>query len=134
MAEYYYDADNEVFKRMDNRGNYLAINISEALRIIGLIDLGYSNHSIKNKVVISNPNCRSTTIDSFIKNYKNGNINIPENAPAPTQLFESITNEDRISSLEKRVEKMEEMINNNIVISKNGENSLTDKVKSWMKR
>lgn len=134
MAEYYYDSNDEVFKRMDNRGNYLAINISEALRIIGLIDLGYSNYSIKNKVIISNPKCKSTTIDSFIRNYKNGNIIIPENAPAPTQLFESITVDDRINSLEKRVDELEELINNNNVISKNSENSLSDKVKSWMKR
>ena len=133
MAEYYYDADDEVFKRMDNRGNYLAINISEALRIVGLIDLGYSNYSIKNKVVISNPKCKSTTIDSFIKNYKNGNINMPENAPAPVHIFESIAEEDRLSELEKRVSRLEEMLENNNVISENGEKSLKDKVKSWIR-
>lgn len=111
MAEYYYDVDDEVFKRVDKRGTHLYVNVAEAQRIISLINLGYNNVQIKNKVIISNPKCGSTTVTSFIKNYKLGNIKMPEDAPAPTKLFDSITDNDRLDALEERISNLENQMN-----------------------
>ena len=127
MVEYYYDVESEVFKRADNRGNYLAINVAEAQRIISLLDLGYSVIGIKNKVQISNPRCKSSTVDSFIKNYNQGNINMPEDAPAPALVFESFEDENRLDALEKRVSELESELDE---LKNNG---LTSKVKSWIR-
>lgn len=134
MAEYYYDVNDEVFKRKDKRGNHLAINIAEAQQIVRYLDLGYNNSEISNKVAISNPKCGSTTVNSFIKNYKQGNIKMPVDAPAPVRLFESLTDSDRIEELERRVSILEaEKNNDNSVICECTKNSRWNKVKSWIK-
>ena len=132
MAKYYYDAEDEVFKRKDRRGKHLAVNISEAQRIVSLINLGHTSYRIEKKVVLSNPKSGCTTVDTFVKNYKNGNIEMPEDAPAPSLIFQSLTDNDRLNGLEERVSRLEEWIEHNNVISKTGENSLINKVKIWM--
>lgn len=134
MVNYNYDVNKEAFVRSDKRGRALYVNISEANRIISLLDLGHSITDIQMKVVLVNPKGTATTVKNFIKNYTEGKINMPENAPAPSKIFQSLTDNDRLNNLEERVSKLEEIIENNNVISKNDENSLTDKVKSWMKR
>ena len=133
MAKYHYDIEDEVFKREDNRGRHLAVNISEAQRIVTLINLGYSSYKIEKKVSLSNPKSGCTTIETFVNNYKKGNIELPENAPAPAKVFQSLTDNDRLSNLEERVGKLEEWIEHNNVILKTEEKSLTDKVKSWIR-
>lgn len=133
MAEYYYDVHDEVFKRTDNRGNHLAVNVAEAQRIESLINLGYSEYKIQDKVVLSNPKASRSTINSFIKNLKAGNIHMPEDAPAPILMFDSLTDSERIDALEERISKLEEWIKDNNVISENTEKSLTNKVKSWIR-
>jgi len=108
MANYKYNVELEVFKRTDNRGNYLAVNISEAQRIVTLLNLGYSISKIENKVKLTNPKAGTSTIKSFIKNYKEGNIEIPEDAPAPVQDIEELTLDDKTSNIEERMSKLEE--------------------------
>lgn len=136
MAEYYYDVEDEVFKRKDKRGNHLAINISEAQRIITLVNLGYSNAKINAKVRISNPKCGGTTIDSFIKNYKLGNIKMPEDAPAPRLMFNRVLEDTRIDDLEERIIKLENDLEEfkKLHFSEKCNDSLKDKVKSWLKQ
>lgn len=132
MAEYYYDAEDEAFKREDKRGNHLSINIVEAQRIVQMVDMGVSNFKIKKEVDISNPKCGKTTVDSFIKNYKQGNIHMPDDAPVPVHVFESIQKEDRMDSIEERIEKLEndlEEFKRRYLTPK----SKLDKVKSWIK-
>lgn len=108
MANYKYDALLEVFKRVDNRGNYLAVNISEAQRIINLLDLGYSHSAISNKVRLSNQKAGMSTVKSFIKNYLEGNIEIPEDAPAPVNVFTELDESNRLDALERRLCELEE--------------------------
>lgn len=136
MVKWYYDDVEEVFKRSDNRGNHLAINIVEAQQIIRFVDLGYNNVEITNKVPISNPKCGSTTVSSFIKNYKLGNINMPEDAPVPTKVFDSITEENRLDDMESRIAKLESDVEEfkRRFIAPEKNNGLTDKVKSWIIR
>lgn len=110
MANYIYNPNKEAFVREDNRGKPLYINITEAQRIISLMDLGYSVADIENKMSLCNPKGTSTTVKSFIKNYKSGNIEIPENAPAPAGVFDGLTDNDRLNELEERVSKLEEQL------------------------
>lgn len=123
MVEYHYDVNTEAFKRADNRGKSLYVNITEAQRIISLLNLGYSISDIEGKVSLSSPQGTITTVKSFIRNYKQGNINMPTDAPAPVKVFDSITDGSRIDLLEERVTKLE-------MIQKE---SVLDKVKSWIK-
>lgn len=121
MAKYGYDVRGEVFKREDNRGNPLRINIAEAQRIISLLNLGYSTTAILNKVELSKGT--SSTVKNFIKNYQAGNIDIPDDAPAPVQVLDEMEDSRRIDALEERVTKLE-------LIQKE---STLDKVKQWIR-
>ena len=123
MAKYEYNVDCECFKRLDNRGKPLYVNIIEANRIINLINLGHSVADINGKVALSNPKGTVTTINSFIRNYREDNIIMPDDAPAPVKVFESFGDSDRISALEERITELE-MIQNESVL---------DKVRKWIK-
>ena len=127
MANYKYDSQLEVFKRTDNRGNHLAVNISEAQRIISLLDLGYSASKIQNKIRLSNPKASTSTLNSFIRNYVDGNIFMPDDAPAPVRSLESISDNDRINRLEERVIELEKKVDGMVSEDK----GLVGKAKSW---
>ena len=107
MAKYIYDVDLEAFRRTDKRGKPLYVDIIEANRIINLIELGHSVADITGKVSLSNPKGTVTTINSFIKNYNQGNIEMPTDVPAPVHNFKSLTDTDRINALEERVTELE---------------------------
>ena len=107
MVKYYYDVQLEAFKREDNRGKPLYVNVTEANRIVNLINLGHSVPSIMSKVKLSNPLGTNTTVKSFIKNYHEGNITIPTDAPAPVRVFESLTDSDRLDAIENRMTDLE---------------------------
>ena len=108
MAKYVYDIEKECFKREDNRGISLYVNISEANRIINLLNLGYSTYAITDKVQLINPKGTKSTVSSFIKNYKENNIEIPTDAPTPKLIFDEMTEDSRIDDLERRVKSLEE--------------------------
>lgn len=120
MAKYVYDVDDEVFRRLDNSGRPLNVNVTEAERIVSLMNLGYGDTAISKKVTLVKG--KSSTVKSFIKNYKLGNIEIPDDAPAPTYMVEEISDGSRISALEERVTKLELMMNK----------SPMDKVREWL--
>ena len=112
MVTYEYDIEDEVFKRKINEndkkgGKSLYVNITEANKIISLVNLGYTIPVITKRVELSNPKAGSTTVRTFITRYKNGDIIIPKDAPAPSSVFESITDSDRLNALEKRVTDLE---------------------------
>jgi len=130
MAKYEYIPKMEAFRRVDARGKPLFVNITEAQRIVSLLDLGYSMTDIQSKITLTNPKGTGTTVRSFVKNYLDGNIELPTDAPAPTRVFESMTDNDRLNELEERVSRLEEQYNN--VILKNGKKPITEKVKSWL--
>lgn len=133
MVKYAYDVVSEVFKREDNRGNHLAVNIAEANRIISLLNLGYSVAEITLKVPLSSPKGTTSTVNSFIKNYRAGNIEMPENAPAPTQNLQSITDSERIDALEERVTRLENLfVPVDCECEEYAEKSKIGKVREWL--
>ena len=133
MVKYNYNTEMEAFKRNDNRGKPLYVNITEAQRIVSLLELGYSVSDVCGKISLNNPKGTVTTIKSFIRNYNEGNITIPQDAPAPALLFDSVDDEARISELERRVSRLEKAMNN-CMCNCNEEQSIGDKVKKWWKK
>lgn len=107
MANYIYNPNKEAFVRENNKGKPLYVNITEAQRIVSLMDLGYSRTDVENRIILSNPKGTSTTVRSFIRNYKAGNIQMPDDAPAPSRVFDSLTDSDRLNELERRVTELE---------------------------
>lgn len=110
MVKYSYDAEDECFKRMNKRGRPLYVNITEAQRITNFVDLGAYTESIIDKVHLVSPKAGKSTVRSFIKNYKDGNIEMPTDAPVPVKVFDEMTDESRIDALEKRVEQLEQRL------------------------
>ena len=108
MKKYIYDAHSETFKRSDKRGMPLYVNIVEANRIINLVNLGTSVQKIIENVKLSNPKASVSTVRSFIKNYREDNIEIPEDAPVPVKIFDEVTEDSRVDELEKRVKALED--------------------------
>ena len=128
MVKYKYDVESECFRRVDNRGKPLWVNVTEAQSIALKLDLGYSITQIEGKVSLANPQGTVTTIRSFIKNYRAGNIEIPSDAPLPVRAFDEMSDSSRIDNLEKRVERLED------IFYGTEEFDILGKVKSWIKR
>ena len=76
MVKYNYNVEMEAFKRSDNRGKAIYVNVAEAQKIVSMLELGYSVADICGKVSLNSPKGSLTTIKSFIRNYKSGNIEI----------------------------------------------------------
>ena len=146
MVKYNYNAEMEAFKRADNRGKAIYVNVAEAQRIVSMLELGYSVADICGKVSLNSPKGSLTTIKSFIRNYKNGNIEIPTDAPAPSNVYESMDYdvrfeelENKVLALEERIDKLEnpiryvaESIEHSCGCECKNE-SMIDKVKSWIR-
>lgn len=126
MVKYEYRPELEVFRRIDNRGPSLKFNIVEARRIQSLMDLGYKAPSIMNKIDFVN-DVSMTNLRTFMNNLIDGNINLEGDYPAPTELVESMTDNDRLNRLEERMALME----NAVAVQKK---SRLSKVKSWIVR
>lgn len=109
MVKYEYDIEVEGFRRVDRRGRILPINITEARRIASLIDLGWGVEAIHNKMVYTQQVSKTTT-RSFIKNYKEGNINLDGDYPAPVKVMEHMDTEAKLKELEERVNKLENIV------------------------
>jgi hypothetical protein len=124
--KYRYDADNEYFVREDGLGKKFHVNSIEAHRIMTMYNLGNSIGEIRNKIKFSNPRkVTESTIKNFIVNVENGNIELSDDMPVPINDVMEITLDERVLSLEQRVSVLEDMLMN--------KQSLTDKVKSWIK-
>lgn len=115
MARYEYDVKNEYFRRKIENGwrggKPFYVNITEANKIINLINLGYNTTEINDKVSLVNPKATATTIRNFVNKYKKGDILIPKDAPAPSIVYNSLTDSDRLTALEKRVTELENKLN-----------------------
>ena len=106
--EYEYDIEEEGFRRVDRRGRMLPINITEARRVASLVDLGLSADAIHDKMVYTQGAVTRTTTKSFIKNLKEGNINLDGDYPAPSRVMDNMDIEARLTDLERRVKSLEE--------------------------
>ena len=107
MVKYEYNVDVEGFRRVDNRGKTLPINIIEARRIIALKNLGYSVQKIYNEMEL-NKKISITTLRTFINNYKEGNISIEGDYPAPKKVMDEMALEERVAALERKLKECEE--------------------------
>ena len=107
MVKYYYDIDEEGFKREDRRGRMLPINITEARRIQSLLDLGWGVDSIDKKMNYTSPMATPTTTKSFVKNLKEGNISLEGDYPAPSKVMEHMDLEARLNAIEQRLDALE---------------------------
>lgn len=119
MVKYEYNPTLEGFQRVDRRGRVLPINISEGRRIETLLKLGCSVASIYESIDF-NKDVTSTTVRTFVKNYREGNISLEGDFPVPEHQFEEVTNDSRLTSLEDRVQTLEDQmskINPNCFIS-----------------
>jgi len=133
MVKYEYDPLIEKFRRVDNKGTHLNINIVEARRIVALKNLGYkvtsiyrdSELNLANKIGIS-------TLRTFIKNYDAGNISIEGEFPVPKAVFDEMTDESRIDELERRIEVLEEMMKNKTCDCES-EDKTKGKVRKWLR-
>jgi len=132
MVKYNYNVEMEAFKRSDNRGKAIYVNVAEAQKIVSMLELGYSVADICGKVSLNSPKGSLTTIKSFIRNYKSGNIEIPKDAPAPSNVYDSMDYDVRFEELENRVSVLEDMMTSHTCECGN-EKSFKDKVKSWIK-
>ena len=127
MVKYEYDPIAEGFRRTDNRGRILEINIAEARRIETLMNLGWSVDSIYEKIHF-NGNVTRTTCRSFIRNLKEGNITLEGDFPAPKELMENLDLEARVSKLESEIELLKQQHSN----CECEESGFKGKVKSWI--
>ena len=107
--KYKYDVDNEWFVREDNLGKKFHINITEARRIMTMVNLGNSIAEIRNKISFSSNKVYESTINNFINQVEKGNISLDGDYPAPKVVLEDLTVAERISKLEDRVTALEEL-------------------------
>lgn len=75
MVKYEYNPDLEVFRRVDNRGPSLKVNIMEARRIKSMMDLGIKAPTILMKIDFVNP-ISMTNLRTIMKNIEKGNLEL----------------------------------------------------------
>lgn len=121
--KYDYNSELECFEREDKLGKKFYINSNEAQRIVTMRNLGYSIGRICAKLRFNSGKVSESTVVNFLKNVDDGNIIVDGDYPAPKKIMEDLTVSDRIIDLEERVSDLEDKIRNE---------SLTDKVKSWL--
>lgn len=134
MVKYEYNPHIEGFKRVDNRGHTLDIDIVEARRIVALKNLGYSVTDIFKEMDLARK-ISVSTLRTFLKNYENGNISIEGEFPVPQKHLDEMDNEVRIDDLERRIKSLEEWKESFICSCQTEitEKSTKDKVKEWLK-
>lgn len=106
--KYKYDVNQECFIREDGLGKKFHINISEARRIMTLYNLGNNVPQIRNKIDFSSNKVYESSVNNFINQVNNGNIDLDGDYPAPSHYVTELTYEERISNLEKRMSNLEE--------------------------
>ena len=128
MVKYVYHPDIEMFRRVDNRGPSLKVNIMEARRIKSMMDLGMKAPTILTKIDFVNP-VSMTNLRTIMNNIEDGNLELEGDYPVPTEQLRDMDLEIRVTRLEEDFEKLKK--NNNVILKPN-KKSLIEKVKSWM--
>ena len=126
--EYVYNELDECFRRVDNKGRPLWVNITEARQIENLVNLGYSVEDIKDKVKLSHRKAGRYAIVSMIKNIKEGNIDLDGDYAIPESQFDEINDEIKITALENRVSNLENAV---VELNKPTKKSVFGRIKSW---
>lgn len=128
--KYNYNAQLGCFERSDGLGKKIWVTMSEAQRIITLRELGNSIGEIQAKMNFVSSKATSYSVKTILAKYDNGAINIDMNVPAPDIQFNDLGIEERISSLEQRLSKLEEAFYS---IKWEDNKSFMEKVKLWIK-
>ena len=131
MVKYEYNVEQEVFRRVDNRGVPLKVNIVEARRIKSMMDLGLKATTIIQKIDFVNK-ISITNLKTIMNNIENGNINLDGDYPIPTRNLEDINYDIRISNLEERVEKLEVKLND--LGSSTKDKTIVERWKKWLRK
>lgn len=130
MVEYEYKPELEVFRRVDNRGPSLKINIVEARRIESMMNLGIKAPTIMKKINFTH-NISMTTLRTIMNNIEKGNIRLDGDYPAPTNLIKDMDMEVRIAQLEKDFKEFKKLYYDDEPKAEQ-KKSKWDKVKSWI--
>lgn len=129
-AKYEYNSKLECFERRDKngviRGKKVWANIDEARRVVTMHQLGNSKDQIANKIVFNSPKASAYTVRTIIELWEDNRIVIDGDFPAPVKVYEEMDYEVRITELEHRIEKLEDLLD------KSDDIGLIGKVKSWM--
>ena len=110
MVKYVYHPDIEMFRRVDNRGPSLKVNIMKARRIKSMMDLGMKAPTILTKIDFVNP-VSMTNLRTIMNNIEDGNLELEGDYPVPTEQLRDMDLEIRVTRLEEDFEKLKK--NNN---------------------
>lgn len=130
MVKYKYHVEQEVFRRVDNRGPPLKINIVEARRVASMMELGIKAPTIHKKIDWVNP-ISITTLRTVMKNIEDGNLELDGDYPAPVGQMQDITVEARLNRLEMEVDELKRT-QHQCKCNDDGP-GVTNKVKKWLK-
>ena len=136
MVKYEYNVEQEVFRRADNRGVPLRVNIVEARRIKSMMDLGLKANTIIQKIDFVN-RISITTLRTIMNNIEKGNINLEGDYPIPTNSLADIDYDIRISNLERRVESLEDRlvtVKSDCPTMENSQKSAVSRWKEWLRK
>lgn len=111
MVKYEYRPDLEVFRRVDNRGPSLRVNIIEMRRIKSMMDLGIKAPTIMKKIDFVN-GISMTTLRTIMNNIEEGNIDMEGDYPAPSIIVRDMDLEARVGRLERDVEEFKQRMRN----------------------
>lgn len=131
--KYEYDEVDECFKRVDNRGRHLKINIVEARDIDNLLNLGYSVSQVYQKL---NLDVTVYTLRTFVNNLREGNINLDEDYELPIRSTPRSKYEewdDRISRLEDDLATFEKVYLNKSCECEKQPVNFWDKIRSKLR-
>lgn len=133
--KYSYNSSLECFERRDAkgvpRGRKLWVNIDEARRIVTLYDLGNSIGVIKSKMQFNNPKASAYTVNTVVSLYENNEIELSGDFPAPSQVFDDLSVDARISQLEHEIEELKSCKCNEVSSANTG--SFVDKIRGLFK-
>lgn len=130
---YNYDSELGAFVREDGLGKKFWITMVEAHRIMTLYELGVSPNQIGAKIQFKNPKTTVSTVNNLIKNVESGDIVLDTDVPLPVEDFDDVSIEARISKLEHDVEYIKRLLEKPCECECKEEESISDKVKAWLR-
>ena len=130
---YNYDSELGAFVREDGLGKKFWITMVEAHRIMTLYELGVSPNQIGAKIQFKNPKTTVSTVNNLIKNVESGDIVLDTDVPLPVEDFDDVSIEARITKLEHDVEYIKRLLEKPCECECKEEESISDKVKAWLK-
>lgn len=131
--KYNYDSELGAFVREDGLGKKFWITMVEAHRIMTLYELGVSPNQIGAKIQFKNPKTTVSTVNNLIKNVESGDIVLDTDVPLPVEDFDDVSIEARITKLEHDVEYIKRLLEKPCECECKEEESISDKVKAWLR-